>query len=396
MNSATHVSPGGNYDIIQTVFALSMLSNAANLLTEQTSAQLQESLAQRINAAFQSDVGNLGSWEIVWGPAVFGDEHSLTVDTALYVARNMVTNSYVVSIATTSARSRYELYSLDLNVTQTAAFPSDITPAGCPPPLGPRAGHVSLGTALGVTHLLELQDGSWPGSPNLQTFLAGVSNADATLVFTGHGLGGALAPALALWLYPQPMMSPWKAVYILPTASAAPGDADFRAGFARAFPQVSISGINPDYGFWNTLIWNEFDVVPHAWTHLVKVQPATAANDILWEWPVPSQSLYGALSLAALPALVTLLRTLYNLPGMTYSRLPDQMFSSGYSPATVPSFEAFKSIARSQHVEAYGAFFGVPLSPDVASGIGVALLDPGPTAEPYGLRAPPRASRRGA
>jgi hypothetical protein len=387
MDSVPHVSPGGSYDIIQTVFKLSMLSNSANWITGQTSVQSQALLAQKINAAFQSDAGTIGAWEIVWGPAVFENKNSLTVDTAVYVARNVAIDSYVVSVAATNAKSHYDLYSLDLNVTQTAAFPSDITPAGCPPPRGPSAGHVSLGTALGVTHLLELRDGSRPGSPNLQTFLTGVASADATLVFTGHGLGSALAPALALWLYPQPMTRPWKAVYVLPTAGASPGDAGFRAGFAQAFPQVSISGINPDYGFWNTLIWNAFDVVPHAWSHLVRVQPATAANDLLWEWPVPSQSLYGPLSMAALPALVTLVRTLYTLPGMTYSRLPDQMFSSGYSPTTVSSFEEFKSIARAQHVEAYGAFFGVPISLDLASGIGVALLEPGPTADLYILRA---------
>ncbi|PTL76540.1 hypothetical protein [Vitiosangium sp. GDMCC 1.1324] len=380
MKSVPSVSPGGSYDIVQTVFNLSILSNAANSVTGQTATQLQALLSQRINAAFQKDVGDIGPWEIVWGPAVFEYNDSGTVDNALYVARNTAIDYYVVGVAATNGTSHYDIYTLDLNVKKTVAFPSGITPTGCPPPSGSSAGNVSLGTALGITNLLQLTDSSQAGSPNLQTFLAGAASSGATLVFTGHSLGGALSPALALWLYPQPTASPWKAVYVLPTAGPSPGDAGFRAGFAEAFQQLSITGVNPSYGFWNTLIWNEFDAVPHAWTNIMKVQPTTTPNDILWG-SLLDQSLYGPLSKAAQGGVVPLVEYLYSLPGMTYARLPDTMFSSGYSPAEVPNLSAFEQTVLTQHIQAYGTFFGVPINRDIASGIGISLLKPVPTAD---------------
>jgi hypothetical protein len=35
--------------------------------------------------------------------------------------------------------------------------------------------------------------------------------------------------------------------------------------------------------FGTELIWNEYDVVPHAWTNIMNVQPYEAQNDILWD-----------------------------------------------------------------------------------------------------------------
>lgn len=371
MEYADEVSPGGKFDIIQAAFSISLFSNVAHNIIRSTPKQLTFWLSNRIEARLSDDIDDLGSWQVVWGPVVLVEDDSGTIDNAMYVAYNAACDYHVVGVAATNPSSLYDIFVLDLGVDQTRPFPQGITPAGCAASGAASAGNLSEGTALGITNLLEMVDDSLPGSPNLQAFLKGVAGADSTLVVAGHSLGAALAPALAFWLYPQPEASGWKAVYVLPTAGASPGDAAFAAGFAKAFPAVRVPGVNnPDYGLWNSLFWNQYDVVPHSWTNILGVQPGSAANDILWG---VDQSLYGALSAKAWGDVELIVRELHARPGANrYARLDDHMFVSDYVPSEVTDLQTFEHIAGEQHVVAYGAYFQVPVSQQVA--IGISLL----------------------
>ena len=133
--------------------------------------------------------------------------------------------------------------------------------------------------ALGVSNLLsQMVD---PVNGALQTFLTHTANSSSTLVFAGHSLAGALAPTLALYLYPKPQSAGWKQVLTLSAAGASPGNTPFEALFnaAGAYPPVA-SGVSAPYGNWNTDYTNYHDVVPHAWHEFRAVVsgPGTEGN----------------------------------------------------------------------------------------------------------------------
>src|SRR5262249_45698097 len=144
---------------------------------------------------------------------------------------------------------------------------------------------VSAGAALGITNLLNMQDPTT--SESLQTFLNNVDKTSGvapgpTLIFAGHSLAGSLSPTLAAWLYPSAPAG-WLAIYVVPTAGPATGDQGFNQNFLEVFPPATIDGVNPAYGVFNQVIWNEYDCVPHAWTNIMNVQPYEPQNDIVWD-----------------------------------------------------------------------------------------------------------------
>jgi hypothetical protein len=98
-----------------------------------------------------------------------------------------------------------------------------------------------------------------PGQ-NLLEFLEGViansGGAPPSIIFTGHSLGGALSPTLALavsdqareWVNGNSVM-----ISVEPSAGATPGNQDFSEYYGE---QLGAS---------TTRLWNNIDVVPHAW-----------------------------------------------------------------------------------------------------------------------------------
>ncbi|HEU4324593.1 MAG TPA: hypothetical protein VFS21_15730 [Roseiflexaceae bacterium] len=272
------------YNLCQQAFVLSLLSNQLGLLNNNqpdTKANLESRLSAYLNGFLAQSTNELGSWEVVWGPAVFSVAG--IPDNATFIARKAGPQPvYVLSTAGTNHLSTFAKSDEDAQVETTVAwstaFKEDLQ--GNPllgeydNPTATGTPVLSTGTALGVRCVLE----TTPVSNNRQApqrlfeYLQSVQSQDATLIITGHSLGGALSPILALALFTQggPLQKDsWGNVYVLPIAGPNPGNADLATAFATVFPPIPAQlPSTPDPStteLWNRNIANKFDFAPLAW-----------------------------------------------------------------------------------------------------------------------------------
>jgi hypothetical protein len=331
------------YTLQQQAFTLSMMANGDGTPnTKGTVAQLEATLSQKISAYLSNPAltALIGQWQVVWGPIVWQNQGSDVADNAMFVGYNSKQNVYVVAVAGTNAASTYDLDVEDLEVSSTVKWSYGGT------------ANISEGTADGLTALLGMTSSQ---QQTLATFLGSVSNrTSATLIFTGHSLGGALAPALAVALFNSQggalAKSGWQPsnVYVLPTAGPSVGD----QGFVNLF-KATIS--SSSQGF-NTLIWNSLDVVPHAWA------PQTFSAQTL-------DNLYASYKLPATSCIQTVVSKVTALPPAQnpYLQLPNTSFPGTFQTPTVPFQDqtcAYLAQLLYQHIYAYFE----QLAPELVSG----------------------------
>ncbi|MFA7243590.1 MAG: hypothetical protein WC091_26080 [Sulfuricellaceae bacterium] len=302
------VSP--SFDLYQQVFSLSMLSNRVSGYTGSQSAlqlQMQYELAGYLAGVPQGLIPNanwpapqpatpasndMGTWTLEWGPVVFqSPTGSQVADNAMFVASCSdvtipgIANQnplkvYVVAIAATNFDSASDWAVEDGDVTPVVDF-TTYTP-GAPvaaTSVVSDTPYISMGTAIGVGNLLTKMNsptGAAAAGQSLQTFLQNVPPAVSpdtglAVIFAGHSLAGALSPTLALYL--QPSLTNFAETLVYPTAGATPGESNFANAFAAAFPQTTVGTLS--YQRWNTLLWNNYDVVPHAWSPNILAEVTT-------------------------------------------------------------------------------------------------------------------------
>lgn len=234
------------------------------------------SLLMALNAYLVGS-GQSQSWHLGLKPQVFVDIKDVDkVDrkdtyvaapsnTVLVAFRktNNVTTDYVVAIAGTNANSAYATFTEDGKVIHLDKWPYGDT--------GVKDVRIAKGSRDGVDALL------YKMGDSLVDYLAGISDENINLIFTGHSLGGGLCPALALAI-----MNPgtkvaqqvidnaktfkWTSL-IQPTAAPDIGNAGFVSSVEALFkPQKGTSPF-----VYNRKIWNSLDMVPHAWSqHYLK------------------------------------------------------------------------------------------------------------------------------
>lgn len=287
-------------DAYQQVFGMAGLANRAggyNGFGIQLQQQLQYDLSYYFNnvppvkimdqktpsTANPSAVSELGNWDLVWGPALIEEKNEKGVptgvaDNALYVVKSNAVAfpggptlpTYVVAIAATNPSSLYDWETEDFSVAEvvnwTTYNPSNFAPSaynGTDP-------YISKGTATGISILLGLESPQSAASPNttLQQFLAGLNPDPGTaIIFCGHSLAGALSPTLALYLKENKDLNAFGVTLVYPTAGPTPGEAAFANLFNSKFPPLPPGWQQQTgtYQSWNTMHWNNLDVVPHAW-----------------------------------------------------------------------------------------------------------------------------------
>jgi hypothetical protein len=177
-----------------------------------------------------------GAWRMAWGPVE-------TLANLVYVAHSPEANAFAVAIrGTVPTPGPAQLLNVyqDLHVAQAVPWPH---------PAAPDA-RIARGTSDGLRALLSRAS----GGVKLDAFLAQATAAapGASVVVTGHSLGGCLASVLAPHLrhrLPEVRVAP--VTFAAPTA----GNEAFAAFFDARFPGA------PRY-------YNRLDVVPMAWAGL--------------------------------------------------------------------------------------------------------------------------------
>ncbi|MBP2617580.1 lipase family protein [Chryseobacterium jejuense] len=287
-------------DAYQQIFSLACLANRAggyNGTRSQLQEQLQYDLSfyfntvppvavagqQSPSVADPSVLPMLGSWNLVWGPALVEEtdpnsQPTGVADNALYVAQcdalafpgGPILPVYVVAIAATNPASLYDWETEDFSVSEvvnwTTYDPSEIIISD----YNKNDPFISKGTATGISILLGLTSPETAASPGttLQQFLAGLQpDTETAIIFCGHSLAGALSPTLALYLQEQQQLEAFGITLVYPTAGPTPGDVNFANRFNDTFPPLPSGWVSQpgDYQSWNTMHWNDLDVVPHAW-----------------------------------------------------------------------------------------------------------------------------------
>ena len=236
---------------------LCMLANVNYDLVAASEAELSQNTL-KINEALQTNAdvrAYLGAdWQVVWGPVIANNKRksatspvdSFITDNTMYVARgtDLATGKsiHVVAIAGTNAVAKTGALFEDFNVVNLTDWDT------------PGSGKINLGSALGLAILNRMRDGAT--GKTLLEFMGTLGNAGPVEVaFTGHSLGGALCPLMALRCieWKQQMGYANITVSIYPIAGPTPGDTDFAGYAAQTFGEDYHSVINAN------------DIVPHSW-----------------------------------------------------------------------------------------------------------------------------------
>lgn len=226
--------------------------------------------ADRIDCALSSATALGGAWERTWGPALVLEPNTVVLQTTgdpvtlidtwdpapvantMFVAKKKDAEVYVVAIAGTDSASQFDWAQEDFD-----AYPV----------LWPYGGvHLTVlvtrGTLTGLNLLQTMTSKVVPHRAgdtelSLEQYLGRVvANTEATLFFTGHSLGGALAPATALWLHDQRKhwdLDDHATLKIYAFAGATPGNGPFATYVGNRFEGENMVIVN-----------NSLDVVPHA------------------------------------------------------------------------------------------------------------------------------------
>ncbi|KAG9308597.1 hypothetical protein JVU11DRAFT_11703 [Chiua virens] len=208
-------------------------------------------------------------WELKWGPVVWKEKRDDTTggpDLVWYVACNSSVSSfkdeaprttYVIAIAGTQMRSDHTWLRSNLDVTSVTEFVSWVdnkfktisttnVPHGKP--------YVAVGTARTVGRLLTEQAprDAISGGKTLRQFLESTTESSRVIV-TGHSVGAALTPTLALALGEAGII-PYDRMLTYPIAGPSPGN------------HIPYAPQNEDYKIWNLNLVNKFDPVPYFWS----------------------------------------------------------------------------------------------------------------------------------
>jgi hypothetical protein len=238
-------------------------------------SDVSQKASKLVEAALESLKKPLGPWELVWGPGVFQAVPGAIPANTMFVARHPQTRELFISIAGTNPFSPYAWFVEDFDVDETRAWGYGDAPEGVA---------LSKGTLAGLRALQGMVPPAGIAGENktLAEFLEAHLEQESEpieVTVSGHSLGGALSPTLALWLLDT--QKQWDhhtraMISVYAYAGPTPGNDDF----ARY--------IDARFGDRLHRIANRLDVVTHAWNvgelaELKALYTPEISRDALWD-----------------------------------------------------------------------------------------------------------------
>jgi len=255
----------GSYNKVQKIHSFSFSVNSAEGITFSPSGrssafQVMQKFVTEVakdvlaNKTVQSYIGN--DWQTVWGPIVWSKlEKNVTAhaDNTMGAYYSPSQKLFVVAVAGTNPISSYGWIDEDFDVITTVKWDT-VTGTG--------SGSISQGTLTGLNVLLNMTD---PANKNktlveaLSDYIKSKSITGAELAVSGHSLGGALSPTLALYLSDK--KSDWDpnnnvSMSTYPTAGPTPGNKTFANYYESQISAGKITYLS---------LYNPLDCVPQAW-----------------------------------------------------------------------------------------------------------------------------------
>jgi hypothetical protein len=311
------------YTETQKAFVFSMISSStAN--REGTVPELEKLVVDKFEAVTNGYPQYLGArWSLEWGPVVYQAPDSKVADNTVFVAKGVGTGRalYVVSVAGTNPKSMFDR-DVDFDVFVQVPFGED----------------KNVLIARGTHRDVAIIEGLTSNGKTLQQYLELLPDKGAALVFAGHSLGGAIAPALILDLVVNRKFSLVRPerFFVCPTAGPTPGNQAFSDLYASVFHREKGSNEN---------VVNAYDAVPHAWAELERIKRVYLPH---------------IHSLCIDTLVNALILKFKELPVQVhYSNLPKNVFPGAYDPNQVPvKFPQshpvrFAVQALHQHINAY-------------------------------------------
>jgi hypothetical protein len=233
---------------------LSILANAGGSLMGSAN-DIEKQMLAIVEGGLKLSESMIGKWSVAWGPAVYQAPSSKVADSTMYVAKQEATSEspakLVLAIAGTNGLSIFGWVVLDLWVSQQAPWNL----------FKPDQGKLSMGSYTGFNILRSMKPGPDAISPGktIKEFMTEEATNPVAVTVTGHSLGGALAPPLALWLYEE--QKEWDpagtaTLDVMPSAGPTSGNGDWASYYDSCL------------GDKTNRIWNSKDIVPHAWSML--------------------------------------------------------------------------------------------------------------------------------
>ncbi|KAI0427982.1 hypothetical protein F5Y09DRAFT_349944 [Xylaria sp. FL1042] len=261
-----------NYDIFQQIYCLCMATGAVGNIIDS-----EENLQAALKKALDEHLPELsGSWTISWGPRVYQEQTPDSLggpDNVWFAAVDDTQKVCVVAIAGTASNSLVDIHE-DLDISDVVDFDYWVEqwslqgiprpPRSTPDPnTSSRFPYCAKGLCDGVWNILSnVSTEPRDEGKRIDEYLRDLDSS-YTIVFTGHSLGGALAPVTALGLVQANLLT-GKDVKVLPSAGVSPGNDKLATNYATAFPKEPSQGTG--YRVYNTDYYNVFDIIPQAWS----------------------------------------------------------------------------------------------------------------------------------
>ncbi len=320
-------------ELLQQIYSLSFSTNSAsNLSWSQTDCksgmiEMQAYVTKVAKDVLTETASIIGDWEAIWGPIVYANDptsNSVHADNTMGMYYNASENAIVISIAGTNVNSPYGWIVEDFSVHKTKSWEL-VTGAK-------NSGNISLGTYTGLEILLDMKDhNDTTVVAALKNFLTSNPNlSNIQLAVSGHSLGGALSPTLALYLVDT--KQDWDAngqtaIGAFPTAGPTPGDEGFASYYEKQIKAKNIYYLSQHNGI---------DVVPHAWekSDIEKIPTIYSDHIVPPSDANPSETLTGTLaSVAALNALAT--KNFIGVPVNRYQQISPSTTLNGTFDTTI-------------------------------------------------------------